>query len=98
MNTTGPVVKHSLPTGGGYSLIGTGQGDSEVRDTGDHSEHPFTAGKKEKRKENLRDPGPPVVGGQTPGCPNTILVKRSNPEVNISEGLNLSLKGYGWGL
>ena len=54
--------------------------------------------KKRKEKKNLRHPGPPVAEGLTPGHPNTILAKGSNPEMNVSEGLNCSLKDHDWGL
>ena len=53
--------------------------------------------KKRRRKKNLRDPGPAVVGGLTLGRPNMILAKGSNPEMNVSKGLNHSHKDHGWG-
>ena len=56
--------------------------------------------KGKKEKEKLRDPGPPIkctiqsVQCQhwrtDPVSPITILAKGSNPEINVSEGLNHS--------
>ncbi len=36
--------------------------------------------------------------GLTLAHPNMILAKGSNPEMNVSEGLNCSSKDHGWGL
>ena len=57
---------------------------------------PLQAG--QNRKKNLWDPGFPIVAGPAPGCPNTILAKGNNPEMNVNEGLTHSLKDHGWGL
>ena len=51
--------------------------------------------KEKRKKKRLRDPGPPVIRGLTPGYPNMILAKESNPEMNVSKGLNSSREGYG---
>lgn len=76
-NTTEPVESILCLQVGCYSLTGSSWDDLEAREVRGLTEHPFTAGKKKKkkRKQNLKDPGLPVAGRLTLGHPNMILAK-----------------------
>ena len=87
---------------GCYSLTGSGWDDLEATEVRGLTELPFMAGEKKEKKEREKaeseGPWVPIAGRLTLGCPNMILAKESNSEMNVSKGFNRSLRDRGWGL